>query len=33
MNILPDIHASLISMPKLADAGYVTDFKKDIASV
>ena len=33
MNILPDIHAPLISVPKLADAGYVTVFEMDIASV
>ena len=33
MNIPPGIHAPLISLPKLADAGYVTVFEKDIASV
>ena len=33
INILPGIHAPLISVPKLADAGYVTVFEKDVASV
>ena len=29
MNILPGLHSTLVSIPKLADAGYTTVFKKD----
>jgi len=33
MNIIPGLHAPLISVPKLADAGYITVFEKNIAIV
>ena len=33
MNIIPGLHAPLVSVPKLADAGYITVFEKDIANV
>ncbi len=33
MNIVPGLHSALISIPKLADAGYNTVFKKDGAAV
>jgi hypothetical protein len=33
MNIIPGLHAPLVSVPKLADAGYITVFKKSIANV
>jgi hypothetical protein len=33
MNIVPGLHSALISIPKLADAGYTTVFKKDGAAV
>ena len=33
MNIIPGLHAPLISVPKLADAGYITVFEKNIANV
>ena len=33
MNIVPGLHSALISIPKLADAGYTTVFKKDGADV
>ena len=33
MNIVPGLHSALISIPKLADAGYTTVFKKDGAVV
>ena len=29
MNIVPGLHSALISIPKLADAGYTTVFSKD----
>ena len=29
MNIVPGLHSALVSIPKLADAGYTTVFKKD----
>ncbi len=28
MNIVPGLHSALVSIPKLADAGYITVFKK-----
>ena len=33
MNIIPGLHAPLVSVPKLADAGYITVFQKSIANV
>jgi hypothetical protein len=33
MNIVSGLHSDLISIPKLADAGYTTVFKKDGAAV
>jgi hypothetical protein len=33
MNIIPGLHAPLVSVPKLADAGYITVFEKCIANV
>ena len=33
MNIFPGLHAPLVSVPKLADAGYITVFEKSIANV
>ncbi len=33
MNIIPGLHAPLISVPKLADTGYITVFEKNIANV
>ena len=33
MNIIPGLHAPLVSVPKLADAGYITVFEKHIANV
>jgi hypothetical protein len=33
MNIVPGLHALLVSVSKLADAGYIMVFDKSIASV
>ncbi len=33
MNIVPDLHLTLISVPKLADAGYTTVFNKKGAAI
>ena len=33
MNIIPGLHAPLVSIPKLANAGYITVFEKSIANV
>ena len=33
MNIIPGLHAPLVSVPKLADAEYITVFEKHIAKV
>ena len=33
MNIIPGLHAPLVSVPKLTDAGYITIFEKDIMNV
>jgi hypothetical protein len=33
MNIIPGLHAPLVSVPKLADAGYITVFEKSIANL
>ena len=33
MNIIPGLHTPLVSVPKLADAGYITIFEKSIANV
>ena len=33
MNIVPGLHLTLISVPKLADAGYTTVFKKAGAAI
>jgi len=33
MNIIPGLHAPLVSVPKLTDAGYITVFEKHIANV
>ncbi len=33
MNIVPGLHSALVSIPKLADAGYTTVFKKDGAAI
>jgi hypothetical protein len=33
MNIVPGLHSTLISVPKLADAGYTTVFNKDGAAI
>ena len=33
MNIIPGLHAPLVSVPKLANAGYITVFEKSIANV
>ena len=33
VNIVPGLHSTLISVPKLADADYTTVFKKDKATI
>jgi hypothetical protein len=33
MNIVPGLHSTLISVPKLADAGYTTVFSKAGAAI
>jgi hypothetical protein len=33
MNIVPGLHSALVSMPKLADAGYTTVFNKNGAAI
>ena len=33
MNIVPGLHSTLISIPKLADADYTTVFKKGKATI
>jgi hypothetical protein len=33
MNIIPGLNAPLVSVPKLADTGYITLFEKSIANV
>ncbi len=33
MNIVPGLHLALVSIPKLADAGYTTIFNKDGATI
>ena len=33
MNIVPGLHLALVSIPKLADAGYTTVFNKDGATI
>jgi hypothetical protein len=33
MNIVPGLHSALISIPKLADAGYTTVFNKNGAAI
>jgi hypothetical protein len=33
MNIIPGLHSALVSIPKLADAGYTTVFNKDGATI
>jgi hypothetical protein len=33
MNIVPGLHSALVSIPKLADAGYTTVFNKDGAAI
>jgi hypothetical protein len=33
MNIVPGLHSALVSMPKLADAGYTTVFSKNGAAI
>ena len=33
MNTVPGLHSALVSVPKLADAGYTTVLKKDGAAI
>ncbi len=33
MNIMPGLHSALVSVPKLADAGYTTVLTKDGAAI
>ncbi len=33
MNIVPGLHSTLVSVPKLADAGYTTVFSKKRAAI
>ncbi len=33
MNIVPELHSTLVSVPKLADAGYTTMFSKEGAAI
>jgi hypothetical protein len=33
MNIVPGLHSALVSIPKLADAGYTTVFNKNGAAI
>jgi len=33
MNIVPGLHSALVSIPKLADAGYTTEFNKNGAAI
>jgi hypothetical protein len=33
MNIVPGLHSTLVSVPKLADAGYTTVFSKKGAAI
>jgi hypothetical protein len=33
MNIVPGLHSALVSIPKLADAGYTTVFNKNVAAI
>ena len=33
MNIVPGLHSTLVSIPKLADAGYTTVFSKKGAAI
>jgi hypothetical protein len=33
MNIVPGLHLTLVSIPKLADAGYITAFSKKGAAI
>jgi len=33
MNIVPGLHSALVSIPKLADAGYTTVFNKNGATI